>query len=159
MPKPPGRLSFTVGLPRSGKSTFCNEWVRAAGERPRVIVSGDDFRLAVYGDVYNRIGESFVFSTMDAAIRAHLLGGSDVLVDETATTTETLMRYLLLDIEAEPIFINTSSEICIERAIKTKQEYLIPVIQKLDRQLSELRKNWQETLDSVKARIIARYAV
>lgn len=154
-----GRLYFTVGLPRSGKSTLCKEWVKAPSDRPRVIISGDDFRLAVYGDVYNRVGEAFVFATMDSAIRAHLIGGSDVIVDETSTTTETLMRYFLLDINAEPIFVETSEEECLLRAIATRQEYLVPVIQKLSKQMTELKSNWDETVRSIQNRIVKRYAV
>ncbi len=68
-----GTLHFTIGLPRGGKSTFCDIWVREAKRcihephwsdpdsgpivlendlRSRVVISGDDFRLALHGHKY-----------------------------------------------------------------------------------------------------------
>ncbi|KKM73420.1 hypothetical protein LCGC14_1410750, partial [marine sediment metagenome] len=39
------KLNFTIGLPQCGKSTFAQEWK----DTNRVVVNGDNFRLAGYG--------------------------------------------------------------------------------------------------------------
>ena len=100
-----GRLYFTVGLPGSGKSTLLNNLVReTTKERPSVIISGDDLRIALHGSEYIPRAESMMFSVMDITILALLERGFDVYVDETSTSKPTLMRYLRLDSEASPIF-------------------------------------------------------
>jgi hypothetical protein len=123
-----GNLYFTVGLPQSGKSTYCDQWVRQPGRQhrltrsswgfsqtvpgpslshpkgncgrslsPRVVIAGDDFRKALYGRSYRIEAEATVFAMMDVATRALLDRGFDVIIDETCTTEQTLLRYLRLD--------------------------------------------------------------
>lgn len=163
-----GKLFFTVGLPRSGKSTWANKWVKFetysdafnsalwnsehlfTNATPRVIISGDDFRRALYGRAYQIEAEGAVFAMMDVATRALLSRGFDVIVDETCTTEATLIRYLRIDPEATPIFIETSEEECIARAIKTGKPYLVGPIERMAKQLKELRANWDETVDHLK---------
>jgi len=136
-------LKFTIGLPRSGKSTFCKMWEKYEDEETkkgckydtyhysfphRVVIAGDDFRNALYGKEFSRKGEGMVFAAMDISARALLFHGYDVIIDETATTEETIKRYLRIDINAIPVPINTPVEVCIERAISNNKLYLIPVI-------------------------------
>lgn len=135
-------LYFTVGCARSGKSTLANKWVRGAvsivdhafvpvgvtSDTPRVVVCGDDFRLAIHGALWNSRTEGFVYAAYYAAIRAHLLRGCDVLVDETNTSEPSLRRLFHIDPGAHWVLVPTSEAVCRERAILTKQEYLVPVI-------------------------------
>lgn len=146
-----GRLHFTVGLPQSGKSTAANLWAREPGAaRPRVVLGGDDFRLAVYGREYWPPGEGLVFACMDAAARALLARGFDVMVDETCTTQSTLLRYLKLDEDAVPHFVDTPAEVCVERAREKGREHLVGPIGRMAGQLAELRGGWDDAVAKLK---------
>ena len=146
-------LCFLVGLPRAGKSTYCHDWIKGAfpWQRPRVVISGDTFRKALHGHDYLPWAEGQVFASMDTAIRALMLSGFDVLVDETSTTQSTILRYLRIDIDAKPIFINTPVEACIERAIATNKPYLVEPIKRMNDQLQRLLPNWETTFERLKS--------
>jgi predicted kinase len=163
-----GKLTFTIGLPRSGKSTFAQDWVRRPNlemdqpsnfvvVRPRVIVSGDAFRLALHGQAYESLAESFVFAAMDTATRALLDSGHDVIVDETSTTENTILRYLRIDIDAEPIWIDTSLHVCLRRAIDTNRPYLIKPIHRMNDNLARLRSQWPANFERLKDQIRTRW--
>lgn len=53
--RPKGKLHFTIGLPRSGKSTFCREWVRSGVAR--TIIEADAIRIALTGHRFNTNAE------------------------------------------------------------------------------------------------------
>lgn len=155
-----GKLTFVVGLPRSGKSTYCDRWARypdleptlvgdeeAADQpykvvTPRVVIGGDDFRTALHGNAYRVEAEGTVFAMMDVAVRGLLNRGFDVIVDETCTTEQTLLRYLRIDGEAVPVFIDTPMETCIERALASDKPFLVAPIKRMAFQLEYLRGNW-----------------
>lgn len=143
-----GRLYFTVGLAASGKSTAANAWLddRPPGGRPRVVLGGDDFRLAVYGQEYWPHGEGLVFACLDAAARALLGRGFDVLIDETCTTQATLLRYLKIDSDAEPVFVDTPADVCLARAHALGRPYLEGPILRMNEQLAALRSGWDATV-------------
>lgn len=146
----PGRLFALVGLPHAGKSTFANRWVREASTdpagtwRPRVVLAGDDFRLALHGQEYVAQAEHFVFSTLDVAAAALLLRGFDVLIDETSTSKPTLMRYLRLDPKVELIFVRTPTLECKRRATANGKAFLHRVIDRLEPRLRDLEANWPQ---------------
>jgi predicted kinase len=169
-----GKLYYTVGLPRSGKSTWCDQWVRqpicnplwdvltdcpatesistqegklwAEPKLPRAVIAGDDFRRALHGNSYRIEAEATVFAMMDVATRALLDRGFDVIIDETCTTEQTLLRYLRLDRAAVPVFIDTPKDVCIERAREAGKEYLAGPIERMATQLATLRDNWNQTV-------------
>jgi predicted kinase len=170
-----GNLYFTVGLPQSGKSTYCDQWVRHPDvhieyatvfelgvlkaiedlqkplvPRPRAVVAGDDFRRSLYGRSYQIEAEATVFAMMDVAARALLNRGFDVIIDETCTTEQTLLRYLRLDRTAVPVFMDASASVCIERAKAAGKEYLVGPIERMDRQLQHLRSDWDIIVDRLK---------
>lgn len=137
-----GGLYFLCGTPRSGKSTFANNWVNEPVGAPRVIVSGDDIRQALTGREYAKNAEAAVFSLMDTITLALLIRGFDVLVDETSTSPDTLKRYLRLHPDPVMIMMDTPIDICIERARQHNQEYLVPVIERCGARLTELFRDW-----------------
>lgn len=151
-----GKLYFTVGLARSGKSTHARNWLRERSERPRAVVCGDDFRRAIHRHAYIPEAEGLVFATMDVAARALLLGGHDVLLDETATTEATILRYLRIDLDAQPVFVPTPEEVCIQRAIANGQEYLVNPIRRMASQLRDLTSDWANTFERLKAYVQER---
>lgn len=177
-----GRLFYTIGLPRSGKTTYANAWLcgpfpgmlgpfarrdnhifydsrldQITIKRPRVVLSGDDFRRAVYQAEYSRTGECLVFGILDTAARALLARGFDVLMDETATTQATLTRYYLIDFDAQPIIIDTPEEECIRRAIEGGKPHLVEPIRMMAEQMKEQLKDWPAAIERVKAAIARRY--
>lgn len=167
-----GRLYYTIGLPGSGKSLAANKWVTYDVDllydeerlscdyrlrRPRVVIGGDDFRIGTHSLEYLRTSEGLVFAQMDTAIRALLYRGFDVLVDETSTTEATLLRYYLMDFNAQAIIIDTPAEECVRRAKESGRDYLVPCIEQMQKQKDELLKDWPMAVDRVKSRILERY--
>jgi hypothetical protein len=153
-----GKLYFTVGLSRSGKSSWAEKWkynhpetAQYGSNRPRVVISGDGLRKAIHGGEFRIEAEPIVFCNTDIFTRMLLNTGYDVLIDETCTTEQTLLRYLRLDMEAKPIFFNASEAECIKRAIDTGKPFLIPPITRMAKQLKVLLSNWDETVIKLKS--------
>lgn len=156
-------LYYTIGLPRSGKSTLCDKWVsyemdinwnqfepyvreeilspNQQIENSRVIVCSDDIRMALHGCRFNSLAESMVGSIKEIMVRALLRRGFDVIVDGTHTTENSIKKILSLDKNAQYVYINTSAEKCKERARETDQEDLCPVIDRMEFNLEELCKD------------------
>lgn len=150
-------LYYLVGNCRSGKSIFADQW-QSQGQK-RVVLSGDAFRKGVHGQIYIGEAEFFVFACLDATARALISEGYTVLIDETNTTTASLERIYRISIDAQPIFINTSTEVCIERAKKLGQNYLLPAIKRIGKQLEELKENFEKKIENIKHRVIERRKV
>ena len=75
-----GTLICTVGLPRSGKSS----WAREQGAP---IVNPDSIRLAIHGQAFISEAEPFVWATAKYMVKALFLAGHEtVIVDATNTT-------------------------------------------------------------------------
>lgn len=159
-----GKLYFVIGMPRSGKSTFCKKWCDSDTASKvdvtydpdnlkykinrlirRVIVNVDSIRLALHGNRYEPLAETMVFSITHVMIRSLLNQGFDVIVDETNTTEISIQRLLEIDSNARPILIDTPVEECKRRAIETGQPDLIPVIDRINENISEIKKVGIET--------------
>src|SRR3990167_9078457 len=94
-----GNLYVTIGLPRSGKSTYCKQWAMRTPRR--TIVSGDSIRLAMTGQRFNYNIEPFVNATKLVMTKSLLLNGFDVIVDETCTTEKSIREMLQIYKHAE----------------------------------------------------------
>lgn len=142
-----GRLSFTIGLPRGGKSTFCRVWLNEFDDdkpsRKRVVLSGDDFRYAVYDQRFSPVGEELVRGCLITAARALYRAGYHVMIDETNTTPYHIRQILNIDENAVAILFYTDTETCIERAIDCNQQDLIEPIKRMN-------NNLQSTLAQIK---------
>lgn len=156
------KLYFTIGLPRSGKSTECNRWLNyehsivngtfvpydiVKFDNRRIVVTPDRWRLAM-GHRYNWFSEPLLFAQIQIAIRA-LLMDYDVLVDDTHTTKESVKRILEVDPDAVAVPIKTDANICKERAVKTGQKDLIPVIDRMSVNMFGLYGNKFQNLEKV----------
>jgi hypothetical protein len=172
-----GNLYFTIGLPRSGKSTECKSWLNYQAEiihnkkvgrfhdmchyipdnMPRVVVTPDHWRLAL-GHRYNWFVEPIVFSHVQIAIKA-LIADYDVLVDDTHTTIESLKRIYECSPNAIGVPMGTTAEICKERAIKTGQPDLCIVIDRMSINMSITYgpkfDKIEKTLTDVSAEVLA----
>ncbi len=127
------RLNFTIGLPRSGKSTFCRKW--REGGKNRVVLSGDSFRQSIYGERFRIEGELFVRATLLAAVKALVRDGYEILIDETNTSVYHIEEILHVDKNAHAYVFYTSAEVCKERAIDCNQLDLLTSIDRMDRNL------------------------
>lgn len=141
-----GILHFTIGVARSGKSTFCNEWMSRRTWKPKAIVCADNIRIALHGHRYIQQTEPTVAAIKNVMIKSLLDRGHDVIVDGTHTTKNSIKQLLYIDPNATYHLIHTDPALCRQRAMDTDQEDLLPVIDKMDTQLGELIK---EGIDNV----------
>ena len=75
------KLHITVGLPQSGKSTWC----KREGHLP--VVNPDSIRLALHGMPFISEAEPFVWAIAKVMVKALFLAGhNNVIVDATNTT-------------------------------------------------------------------------
>jgi len=140
------KLYFTIGLPRSGKSSLCDKWVRYKFDimhgkpvdfndacntpNPRAIVCSDDIRIATCGCRYSQYAEELVHSIQGVMIRSLLSRGFDVIIDGTHTTSESIKRVLQMR-ACDYLYVDTSQNTCKKRAIETDQQDLCIVIDKM----------------------------
>lgn len=142
------RLYFTIGAQRSGKSTLAREWLHRkisfAGEAddgfPRFLWDSDLLRLELYGYRYHHGGESMTFAIKRYAIATALRAGHDVIVAGTHTSKTSIRRILEIRKNALPVLVDTPLAICQERAIATDQADLLPVIERVCRQIDDLKQ-------------------
>ena len=127
-------IIVTVGLPRSGKTT----WAREQGYP---IVNPDSIRLSLHGKRFELLAEDMVWSIVFIMIRSLLLAGHDkVIVDGTHITIKRRREYLNRFEDCKVIFhvMTTSKEDCILRAKKSNDEEIIPIIEKMANQYEQL---------------------
>lgn len=126
------KLILTVGLPRSGKST----WARSTGYP---IVSIDAIRLAIHGEPFIVLAEPFVWATAKVMVRALFgAGHKTVIVDATNTTRKRRDDWKSLDWVRQYQTFNTSVAVCKDRATQTHREELIEVIDRMSEQFETI---------------------
>jgi chloramphenicol 3-O-phosphotransferase len=148
------RLFFLCGPARSGKSTVAKKWAnyevdvcsgdalerkggKAHWESPRAIVNADTIRLQFGHRFYGPI-EELVHTFKHMMIKVLLDSGHDVLVDGTHTTKHSIVKLLEIDSDAEHAFVSTPADVCKERAVATDQTDLLPVIDRMVKQMEDL---------------------
>ncbi len=119
-----GKITFCVAPTRSGKSTFAKQWL-AEEDKNRVVVNCDLIRLGVHGRRFDKRFEGLVHYTKENIIRHHMAEGMTILVDETNTYEWTIAQLLRIDPDAIPVYIKSTREECIERAVQSGQLDLI----------------------------------
>jgi predicted kinase len=125
MPETERRLVMTVGLPRSGKST----WARQVGSP---IVNPDAIRLSLHGASWRAEAEPMVWAVAKLMVAALFEAGHDqVILDATNTTRA--RRDDWEDKRWHRIYMpfDTPKEVCAERAIATGKPDLLPVIERM----------------------------
>ncbi len=125
-------LILTVGIPRSGKST----WARAQN---LPIVNPDSIRLALHGQRFQTLSEPFVWAIATVMVRALFLAGhSRVIVDATHTTKK--RREFWKDSSWRIVFapMDTTKDVCLKRAEGDVE--IIPVIERMALQQEPLTK-------------------
>ena len=119
-------LILTVGLPRSGKSTW-------AIQQGLPIVNPDSIRLALHGQPFLKDAEPMVWVIAKYMVTSLFLAGhSKVIVDATNTTQKRRDEWEDKRWKCSLKIFDTSKDECIERARKSDNEYLIPIIEQMD---------------------------
>lgn len=123
-------LIVLCGLPRSGKSCFRKSLVTQFNFP---VVCPDDIRYLLHGTAFNPSYEKQVWATTHLMIKELFYTGShDVILDATNLSVSDRNQFKNTSLYLRRIYyLTTSKEICIERAISTKQDYLIPIIEKM----------------------------
>lgn len=125
-------LHLLVGLPRSGKST-------KAKELGFPIVEPDAIRKVVHGTAWKRNIEPLIWGIAHTMVESLFEAGhNDVILDATNHTSARRSEWESENYCIKCHEINTPMSICIERAIKINQEYLIPIIERMAKQYEPL---------------------
>jgi predicted kinase len=129
-------LILMMGLPRSGKSTLARKINKQHGYP---IVNPDSFRLAIHGQAYHAPAEPLVWYHVEVAIRSLFLAGHDrVILDATNTSKARRAKWQSLNCTVRVCPIKASQGTCIRRAEEGGREDLIPVIQRMGREMEPL---------------------
>jgi predicted kinase len=116
---------LTVGLPRSGKST----WARSTGHP---IANPDAIRLALYGQRFYQPAEPFVWSIAYLMVEALFKAGHDtVIVDATNTTSKRRDEWKSRFDDVKLQRFNAGAEVCIERAKTMGDSEIIREIERM----------------------------
>ncbi len=126
-------LILTVGLPRSGKST----WSQKMGHP---IVSPDAIRLALHGQRFVATAEPIVWATAKLMVASLFEAGhSAVIVDACHNTIKRRNEWLDSRWEIKLVSFPADAAPCIARARMTGREDLIPVIERMN-----VESDWRE---------------
>jgi predicted kinase len=126
------RLILTVGLPRSGKSS----WAR---NQKVPIVCPDAIRLALHGKAFLPTAEPLVWAMAGLMVPALFLAGHNVvIVDATNTTKKARERWNDTRWTTYYKVFRTPDHECIRRAEEEEINELIPVIERMTRQWQDL---------------------
>ena len=105
------KLIGMIGLPRSGKSTFCHQYLKPLGY---VIVNPDSYRLALHGQPYIKNAEPTIWAAITLTVDALLMTNQYVVIDATNITE--VARDPWKKRGAEFIHIDTHVNVCLLRA-------------------------------------------
>jgi predicted kinase len=118
-------LLCTMGLPRSGKSTW-------AKEQAFPVVNPDSIRLAMHGQRFYQQAEDLVWAHAKLMVRSLFIAGHHtVIVDATNGTKRRRAMWFDDDWVTYWKLFDTSREECIARAVKNSDPDIIPVIEQL----------------------------
>ena len=116
-------LKMTVGLPRSGKSTW-------AKQQNTPIVNPDSIRLALHGQRFLPEAEAMVWAIAKYMVKSLFLAGHNtVILDATNITISRRNEWKSKEWIRCFVEIDTSTEECLERAIDDID--IQPIIKKM----------------------------
>lgn len=133
-------LLCTVGLPRSGKTTWALAFSKDHG---CPIVNPDSIRLAIHGQRFIGQAEPFVWATAQAMVASLFIAGHDsIIVDATHTTRKRREIWKSKDWRTLFVMIDTPKSVCLERA--TGDAEIVPVIERMAAQWEPLSEEHGE---------------
>jgi predicted kinase len=118
-------LIITIGLPRSGKSTW-------AMKQNCPVVNPDSIRLALSGQAYVKELEPMVWTIAKYMVRSLFLAGHPtVIVDATNGTRERRSQWVDMEWATKAVVFTTSPSVCRGRAVTTDKAALLTVIDRM----------------------------
>lgn len=139
---PKTTLILTVGLPRSGKST----WARTSGFP---VVCPDEIRSFVHGSLWFAPAEPLVWWIAKIMVQALFASGSEVVVlDATNNTVARRAEWLDPAWDVRVKYFPTPADVCLRRAAETGRLELHGVIERMSEEheapdeLPELVTRW-----------------
>ena len=141
-------LTLTVGLPRSGKST----WAKIQTEFP--IVNPDSIRLALHGKPFIAEAEDMVWVLAKQMVKSLFIAGhGGVIVDATNTTVKRRAFWKNRMWKRDYEIFHTQASTCLERVMsdeslhESQKQGLLDAIERMDLQYevvqSEERQDWE----------------
>jgi len=128
------RIFITVGLPRSGKSTLRR--IVMNRNQGIVLISADQLRFQLYGCRWYDEGENFMWSINEHFLKILLQNGNYIFVDETNVYEYARKKIIKLakkyNYKIYCFHIDTSKELCIERAKKNNDLQMVETINKMN---------------------------
>jgi predicted kinase len=118
-------LVLTVGLPRSGKTT----WAQQQGHP---IVSPDQIRYALHGERYLPLAEPFVWAIAKVMARALFLAGHNtVVLDATSITRKRRDDWRGPAWSVSFYQLSTPASVCLARGRALNDDYILPIIERM----------------------------
>lgn len=124
-------IKIMIGLPRSGKST----WIEKNKTEKDVVLCADKLRYLVYNQRFWNDGEPLMWSVHGVVLRMLLEQGKDIIIDETNVSVN--RRKPLIELAKKygykviGVWVRTSKETCLDRAVLTNDEVIPPVIHRM----------------------------
>ena len=109
----PHTLILTVGLPKSGKTTWAKQSIHP-------VVNPDAIRLALHGQAFVKMAEPMVWAIAETMVRHHFeYGYSTVILDATNLTPERREKWRSADWGTKFVVFDTRFATCRSRAEKS----------------------------------------
>ena len=136
---PRNQLIVTVGVPRSGKST----WVKNYLETDYCpVVSLDSIRLAIHGQRFLPSAEPYVWATAKTMVPALFGAGHDtIIVDSCSTTYGQRKQWCSPNWDTLFMVLKTDLNICKDRALKDGMSDLLQIIDRMAQYWEDLRED------------------
>jgi predicted kinase len=141
------KLFVLVGLPMSGKTT----WARQNAPRMcAAIVCPDEVRKAIHGHAYIPSAEPFVWATVRAMVPSLFAAGQPAIIIDACNVSEKRRKEWKSE-RHELVYVcfKTDYKECTARALKESRLDLIPVIQRMQENLSFPKGENGETIIEV----------
>jgi predicted kinase len=120
-------LILTIGLPRSGKSTWANK-------QNCPVINRDQIRMVYHGNAYIEELESDITIIENYLVREVFMNNDKVIIDATHMTKKRRIAWDQKDNVWDEVHLKifpvTKIE-CIRRATNDNKSYLIPVIERM----------------------------
>ena len=110
------KFIMLVGLPASGKSTYAKELSKIYNA---VIVSSDDMRKELFGDINCQDKNDYLFNQLKKRIKEFLRDGKSVIMDATNISSKKRKSFLVelthISCRKECVIVATPYEECLKR--------------------------------------------
>ena len=128
-------LICTMGLPRSGKSTWSKKMAQKYGIP---IVCPDSIRISLYARDFIVEAEPMVWTLARYMTKSLFHAGHPIVILDATNLNNMRNDWYSKNWDTCFKHFKTKKEICISRAIAGKKDHLIPVIERMDKSTEEL---------------------